>query len=249
VAVVAAATIEKEAHTTMRTITKSAFGSPGRSGISAAALVTLASAMAALVALVVLALSATAAQSAERPSDDTVALSGGKTWLKLDKGTAAALSDAGVEVEATGAAIAPSAKHPAFAFPIVGGKVAKNPLGGKIVHSGGLSFSAGSESVVVKRFVIDLDRGVLTAEVAGTGQRIALLRLGAPESAKVGAEMIVLRGVDAKLTAQAAKALNGALDTDLFEAGLLIGEATVIAETGDGDNGDGKNDDGKHDDD
>ena len=237
-AVVAAATIEKEAHTTMRTITKSAFGSPGRSGISAAALVTPASAMAALVALVVLALSATAAQSAERPSDDTVALSGGKTWLKLDKGTAAALSDAGVEVEATGAAIAPSAKHPAFAFPIVGGKVQKDPLGGKIVHSGGLFFSAGSKSVVVKRFVIDLDRGVLTAEVAGTGQRIALLRLGAPESAKVGAEMIVLRGVDAKLTAQAAKALNGALDTDLFEAGLLIGEATVIAEPGDGDNGD-----------
>ena len=35
-----------------------------------------------------------------------------------------------------------------------------------------------------------------------------LLKLGAPEGAKVGAEKIVLRGVDAKLTAQAAKALN-----------------------------------------
>jgi hypothetical protein len=234
----------------MRTITKSPFGSAGRSGTSAA-LVALASAMAAaLVALVVLALSATAAQSAERHSGDTVALSGGKTWLKIDKGTAAALSDAGVKVEATGAAIAPSAKHPAFAFPIVGGKVDKDPLGGRIVHSGGLSFSAGSKSVVVKRFVIDLDRGVLTAEVAGTGQRIALLRLGAPESAKVGSEKIVLRGVDAKLTAQAAKALNEAFDTDLFKAGLLIGEATVIAKTGDGDNGDDdKNDDRNHDDD
>jgi hypothetical protein len=234
----------------MRTITKSPFGSAGRSGTSAA-LVALASAMAAaLVALVVLALSATAAQSTERHSGDTVALSGGKTWLKIDEGTAAALSDAGVKVEATGAAIAPSAKHPAFAFPIVGDKVDKDPLGGKIVHSGGLSFSADSKSVVVKRFVIDLDRGVLTAEVAGTGQRIALLRLGAPESAKVGSEMLVLRGVDAKLTAQAAKALNEAFDTDLFEAGLLIGEATVIAKTGDGDNGDDdKNDDRKHDDD
>ncbi len=142
----------------MRTITKSVFGSPGRSGMSAATLVTLASAMAAtLVALVVLALSATAAQSAERHNGNTVALSGGKTWLKIDKGTAAALSDAGVKVEATGAAIAPSAKHPAFAFPIVEGKVDKDPLGGKIVHSGGLSFSADSKSVVVKRFVIDLD--------------------------------------------------------------------------------------------
>jgi hypothetical protein len=221
----------------MRTITKSVFGSPDRSGMSAAALVTLASAIAAL-ALVVLALSPTAAQSTERHNGNTVALNGGKTWLKVDKGTATALSDAGVKVEATGAAEGPTAKRPYFAFPIVGGKVEKDPLSGRIVHSGGLSFSADSESVVVKRFVIDLDRGVLTAKVAGTGQRIALLRLGAPEGVKVGAERIVLRGVDAKLTSQAAKALNEALDTKLFAGGLLIGEATVNAKIGDdGDNG------------
>jgi hypothetical protein len=224
----------------MRTITKSLFGSPDRSGMSAPALVTFASAIAALV---VLALSATAAQSAERHNGNTIALSGGKTWLKLDKGTAAALSDAGVKVEATGAADGPTAKRPYFAFPIVGGKVDKDPLGGRIVHSGGLSFSADSESVVVKRFVIDLDRAVLTAKVAGTGQRIALLKLGAPEGVKVGAERIVLRGVDAKLTAKAAKALNEALETDLFEGGLLIGEATVIAKYGDVDKGEDRNDD------
>jgi hypothetical protein len=102
---------------------------------------------------------------------------------------------------------------------------------------------------VVKRFVIDLDRGVLTAEVAGAGQRIALLKLGAPEGAKVGSEKIVLRGVDAKLTTQAAKALNEAFDTDLFKGGLLIGEATVIAQSGDGDDSEDKNDNRKHDDD
>jgi len=218
--------------------------------MSAPALWTLASAFAAL-ALVVLALSPTAAQSAERHNGNAHALSGGKTWLKIDKGTASALSDAGVKVEAVGAAQGPTAKRPYFSFPIVGGRVDKDPLGGKIVHSGGLSFSADSESVVVKRFVIDLDRGVLTAKVAGTGQRIALLKLGAPEGAKVGAERLVLRGVEAKLTAQAAKALNEALETDLFAGGLLIGEATVNAKIGDdGDNGknhddtaDDKNDD------
>src|SRR5215203_2199819 len=234
----------------MKTITKSLLGSPGRSAMSAPALVTLASAIVAL-ALVVLALSATAAQSAERHNGNTIALNGGKTWLKIDKDTAAALSDADVKVEATGAAVGPSAKHPYFAFPIVGGKVDKDPLGGKIVHSGGLSFSADSESVVVKHFVIELDRGVLSAKVAGTGQRIALLKLGAPEGAKVGAERIVLRGVDAKLTAQAAKALKEALDTDLFEGGLLIGEATVLAKYGDDDKGEDRNDhngEDKHDD-
>jgi hypothetical protein len=194
------------------------------------------------VALVVLALSATTAQSAERHNGNAIALSGGKTWLKIDKDTAAALKDAGVKVEATGAAEGPTAARPYFTFPIVGGKVDKDPLGGKIVHSGGLSFSADSEKVVVKRFVIDVDRAVLTAKVAGTGQRIALLRLGAPEGAKVGSERIVLRGVDAKLTAQAAKALNEAFDTDLFAGGLLIGEATVNAKIDDADNDEDNND-------
>ena len=223
----------------MRTITNSLFGSPGRSGMRAPALVTFASA---IVALVVLALSPTTAQSSERHNGKTVELSG-KTWLKVDKDTAAALSDAGVKVEASGAAQGPTAKRPyTFAFPIVGGTVDKHPLGGKIVHSGGLSFSADSEKVVVKRFVIELDRGVLTAKVAGTGQRIDLLRLGAPEDVKVGSERIVLKGVDAKLTAQAAKGLNEALDTDLFAGGLLIGEATVNAKIGDANNGEDNND-------
>jgi hypothetical protein len=120
--------------------------------------------------------------------------------------------------------------------------VDKRPLDGKIVHSGGLSFGADSEKVVVKRFVIDLDRGVLTAKVAGTGQRIALLRLGAPDDVKIGSERIVLRGVNARLTAQAAGALNGAFDTDLFAGGLLIGEATVKAKIGDAGNGEDDND-------
>jgi hypothetical protein len=70
-----------------------------------------------------------------------------------------------------------------------------------------------------------------------------LLRLGAPEGVKVGSERIVLRGVDAKLTAQAAAALNEAFDTDLFAGGLLIGEATVNAKIGDDDNGEDNNDD------
>jgi hypothetical protein len=222
----------------MRTITNSLFGSPGRSGMSAPVLVTFASA---IVALLVLALSATTAQSAERHNGNADELSG-KTWLEIDEDTAAALKDAGVKVEATGAAVGPTDERPYFAFPIVGGKVDKDPLGGKIVHSGGLSFSADSEKVVVKRFVIDLDRSVLTAKVAGTDQRIDLLRLGAPEDVKVGSERIVLKGVDAKLTGQAAKALNEALDTDLFAGGLLIGEATVNAKIGDADKGDDNND-------
>ena len=221
--------------------------------MSAAALVTLASALA--LTLVALALSATPAQSTERNAN-TTSVSGGKTLLKLDPDTAGALSDAGVKVEATGKATGPTGNG-VFRFPIVGGKVDKDPLGGRIVHSGGLAFSADSERVEVRRFVIDLDRWVLTAEVAGAGQRIDLLRLGAPEGVKVGSERLVLRDINAKLTAQAAEALNEAFDTDLFEGGMLIGEATVLAHIGDDDDNhdrDGNDDDsngggGNHDDD
>ncbi len=214
----------------MRTLTTNALGSPGRAGMSAAALVTLASALA-LTLVALLALSATPAQSAERNANTTPVI-GGKTLLKLDKDTAAALSDAGVQVEATGKATGPNA-NATFRFPIVGGKVDKDPLGGRIVHSGGLAFSTDSERVEVRRFVIDLDRGVLTAEVAGADQRIALLDLGAPKGGvKVSSERLVLKDVNAKLTAQAAAALNEAFDTELFEKGLLIGEATVIVQLG-----------------
>jgi hypothetical protein len=207
---------------------RSAIGSSGRSGMSAAALVTLSSAVA--LALVVLALSATPAQSSGRNAATPV--TGGKTLLELEGGTAAALSDAGVGIRATGPAIGPTGST-VFAFPIVGGKANKELLSGRIVHSGGLALTAGGKSLVVKRFVINLERGVLTAKVAGAGARIPLLRLGgATGGVQVAPGLLVLRGVNAKLTAQAAQALNQTFDTNLFEAGLPIGKATVIARTG-----------------
>jgi hypothetical protein len=216
----------------MRTTTMSAFGSPRRTGMmSAAALVALAGALVALACLV-LALSAPPAQSAEQRRAATTPVTDGRTVLELDRGTAAALADAGISVKATGPAIGP-AGSPVFAFPIVGGKVNKAQLSGRIVHSGGLAFTGGGERLVVKRFVIDLGRGVLSAEVAGAGVRVPLLRLGAPTGGVQAAPgLLMLRGVNARLTAPAAGALNQTFDTDLFEAALPIGKATVIARTG-----------------
>jgi hypothetical protein len=208
----------------------SAFGSPRRTGMSAAALVAFAGAMA--LACVVLALWAPPAQSAEQRRAATTPVTDGRTVLELDRGTAATLADAGIRVKATGPAIGPAGST-VFAFPIVGGKVNKERLSGRIVHSGGLAFTGGGERLVVKRFVIDLGRGVLSAEVAGAGVRVPLLRLGAPTGGVQAAPgLLVLRGVNARLTAPAAGALNQTFDTDLFEAALPIGKATVIARTG-----------------
>ena len=181
-------------------------------------------------ALLALALSAPPAQSAERSA--TTPVTGGKTLLKLDGGTAAVLTDAGISIRATGPAIGP-AGSPMFAFPIVGGEVNKKQLSGRIVHSGGLAITAGNQTLIVKRFVIDLDTGYLTAKVAGAGVRIPLLRLGAVGGVKTAPGLLLLRDVNVRLTSTAAGALNQTLDTDLFEGGLLIGQATVIATTRD----------------
>ena len=195
---------------------------------SAPAWAALAAAFAA--ALLALALSAPPAQSAERSA--TVPVTGGQTLLKLDSGTAAVLTDAGVSIRATGPAIGPAGST-VFAFPIVGGEVNKKQLSGRIVHSGGLAITAGDTTLVVKRFVINLDTGLLTAKVAGADARIPLLRLGAVTGGvNSGPGVLALKGVNVRLTGTAAGALNQTFDTDLFERGLLIGQATVIARTG-----------------
>jgi len=180
--------------------------------------------------LLALALSAPPAQSAERSA--TTPVTGGYTLLKLDAGTAAVLADAGVRIEATGPAIGPAGST-TFAFPIVGGEVNKKQLSGRIVHSGGLAITAGNTKLVVKRFVVDLNRGVLTAKVAGADVRIPLLRLGAVTGGvQASPGLLLLKDVNVRLTATAAQALNQTFNTALFEAGLPIGKATVIARTG-----------------
>jgi hypothetical protein len=182
-------------------------------------------------ALLVLALSAAPAQSAERSASTPV--TGGKTLLKLDGGTAAVLTDAGdagISIRATGPAIGP-AGSPVFAFPIVGVAVNKKQLSGRIVHSGGLAITAGDTTLIVKRFMIDLDTGYLTAKAAGAGVRIPLLRLGAVGGVKTAPGLLLLRDVNVRLTSTVAGALNQTFDTHLFEGGLLIGQGTVIATT------------------
>ena len=95
---------------------------------------------------------------------------------------------------------------------------------------------------MVKRFVIELDRAVLTAKVAGTGQRMDLLRLGA-------------RKAEGRLRADRAEGRRRQADRpggQALERGVghrpvrgrpLIGEATVNAKIGDADNGKDNHDD------
>ncbi len=165
------------------------------------------------------------APAALAQGDGRTKLDSGSTSLKLDKGTAGALGDAGIRVSAVGDATGPSGSR-IFAFPVVGGRVDDDPAGGRIRHSGGLAFAGGGDRLVVKRFVINLDKGVLTARAGG--DRVPLLNLKGGK-ADLDGPVIRLSDVRATLTPEAAGALNDTFDTNLFKRGLLIGEASTTA--------------------
>lgn len=150
---------------------------------------------------------------------------GGITTLKIDSGTAAALGDAGISVSRV---LPARGEAPQFKFPITGGNVTTDPVHGRIKHSGGLKFSGGGNSLVVKRFYINLERGILTAYVPAADARVPLLKLSGGQADLEGHE-ITLTNVTAKLTPEAAAALNDTFSTDLFEGGLLIGKTNTVA--------------------
>ncbi len=164
------------------------------------------------------------AHTTHHASAATVKVTGGKTVLVLDSGTAGVLTANGVKVAPISGAFA-SGKG--IAFPITGGKVTTKAVG-TINHRGGLKFTAGKVSLGVQDFVIDTTKGVLTARVSGTKTRIPLLDLDlGGASIKAGKGKLTVKNVHATLTKDAAAALNKTFGVKLFTAGLPIGTATV----------------------
>lgn len=157
----------------------------------------------------------------------TVSLSGGSTKLTLDRGVASALSNAGVSVTP----VAPArARGGGVSFPITRGRIDPATAAGRIDHSGGLRFAAGSTSVTARDFRVRIGkrRGSLSARIGKA--RVPLLILG------VRGAKVTRRGfntnvsnVRVHLTGTAAKALNRAFRTSLFRADMLIGKVAVRA--------------------
>lgn len=151
----------------------------------------------------------------------------GSTNLALDPGTAQALTGLGVTAAPIGEATAlPSGE---LSFPITGGKANTSTFAGVIRHSGGISLTAGSTVVELTDFTINVDgQPDLTALVGGS--RVSILALDLSElKAKVVGKRITLGNVTAKLTAEAADALNAAFGVTAFSEGLVLGKATVKA--------------------
>ncbi len=158
---------------------------------------------------------------------NTVNIDGGRTSLTVDRGTLKVLTDNKVSVTPVRGA---SASGRTFTFPITDGSVNARTLAGTIEHSGGLRLSAGGKNLTVVDFVIDTRKSVLTARVAGTHTRIALLNLNLKNAhIQKGKSHVVVSNVRATLTGDAAAALNKTFGVKLFKRGLAIGTAKVTA--------------------
>ncbi len=179
----------------------------------------------AIVAAVVVALAALPAISGAKSSSKSLTFKKtGGTTLKLDSGTAEALTSLGVSV----APIKPAkAGSKGVTFPITGGKVNAKSLAGNIKHSGGLRLSSGSTNVDLTDFTIKIGKKPnLVASVGDARVSILTLDLSKLKNSSKG-KKIKLSGVKASLTQAAADALNGAFGTTAFTKGLVLGTATV----------------------
>lgn len=156
-----------------------------------------------------------------------VKLAGGSTTLKLAPLTAEALALNGVKV----APINPAkVKGNGIAFPITGGSINPASAAGTINHSGGLAFRAGGTRVALTNFRVHVGakRAILTAKVGNGRLTVLSLSLANAKVVRNGLNTTV-KGVQAKLSGQAAKALNAAFSTSLFAKGLAIGSVVVKA--------------------
>ena len=166
-----------------------------------------------------------------------VRLHGGTTAVTTAPGIASALIQHGIVPLATwpgSQSVLSGRSGPAvrFAFPVTGGRVTLSPLGGKVHHGGGILFVnvKNGKKIEVSRFTIDLTRDGLTGIVNGNPTaRVPLFRLDLSHAKlAAGKHLVTARGIGLKLTGVAARALNAALGTRLFSAGLDLGTATTL---------------------
>lgn len=164
-------------------------------------------------------------------------ITGGATTVTTGPGIAAALVKHGIVPLATDPGTSTLTSRPGylaerFRFPVTGGKVTLSPLGGYISHRGGILFlnARTGRDVVVSNFVISLTRGNLTGIVNGNPKaRVALFTLNLAHASVKGAPHVLrAMGIGLVLTKTAASALNAALGTSLFSAGLKLGTAATV---------------------
>ncbi len=193
----------------------------------------------ALTAAGLLTVSAAAAASASpvtgRQAAAAVHLRGGQTAVTTAPGIAAALLGNGIVPIATlpgteGARTSPGVSV-RFVFPVTGGNVSLKPLGGRVLHRGGILFLdvKNGKKIALSDFTINLSTRVLTGIVNGNANaRVPVFTLGlAHATLKAHKHVVAARGIVLRLTKAAAGALDATFGTTLFKAGMVIGTAAT----------------------
>jgi hypothetical protein len=168
-------------------------------------------------------------------AQNTVTIEAGRTTVTLAESFVSALGSLGV----TPGTISPTRlKDGRVDFPIIGGAFDLDTALGQVVHSGGLTLSAGNTEVKLQSFIIDttgsapLITGLVVVDNKLVG-RLPLFNLSLPNGftlpIKPNHNVFKVEGIGVTLTATAASALNGVFHVSALTGGFDIGTANVVA--------------------
>jgi hypothetical protein len=163
----------------------------------------------------------------------TETIEGGRTTVALASGFVSALGSLDV---AHGTISPTRLRNSTVDFPVTGGAIDLDTAASQIIHSGGLTLTAGQTEVALQSFIIDTTSApVITGLVSVNGKllgRLPLFDLALPGGMTLPLEpddgQITLRGVGVTLDSTAAGALNSVFHVSAFKGGFGIGTAKVI---------------------
>ncbi len=163
----------------------------------------------------------------------TETIEGGRTTVSLANSFVSALGSLGV----TPGTVSPSRLSDGkVSFPVIGGAIDLDTAAGQILHSGGLTLTAGPTKVTLQSFIIDTTVApVITGLVSVNGKlvgRLPLFDLTLPSGITLPLKpregQLTLKGIDVTLDGVAAGALNSVFHVSAFKGGFVIGTAKTV---------------------
>ena len=166
-------------------------------------------------------------------AQNTQTIEGGRTNVALAGSFVSALGSLGVTPGTVGAT---QLRSGIVNFPVTGGAIDLDTAAGQILHSGGLTLTAGKTEVTLQSFIIDTtSTPVITGLVSVNGKlvgRLPLFDLALPSGLtlplKPSNGQLTLKSVGVTLDSAAAGALNSVFNVTAFKGGFGIGTAQVI---------------------
>jgi hypothetical protein len=165
----------------------------------------------------------------------TETIEGGRTTVALANSFVSALGS----LDVTPGTVGPTRLYNGTVnFPVTGGAIDLDTTVSQILHSGGLTLTAGQTKVTLQSFIIDTTgapviKGLVSVDGKLLG-RLPLFDLALPSGITLPLKphdgRIILKGVGITLDSTAAGALNSVFHVSAFEGGFGIGTAKVVVD-------------------